>query len=164
MWLYEYDCSCSPYHIHTRQWQGNYNEVKHTHTYSPCSCSPVTGKLNWSWTHPCSPYSLQWQGNYTEIEPTHTIEIRRISSTRHLLTRNIRWTPGMSIPCCCLPTSSSVCLVFFPLSLCLAGWFWPDLMNRRHVNTASVCISVQWSGGLHVVRLPAGSRPSHPCW
>ena len=38
-------------------------------------------------------------------------------------------TPGLSIPCCCLPTSSSVCLVFFPLSLCLARWFWPDLMN-----------------------------------
>ena len=26
-------------------------------------------------------------------------------------------TPGLSIPWCCLPTSSSVCLVFFPLSL-----------------------------------------------
>ena len=33
-------------------------------------------------------------------------------------------TPGLSIPWCCLPTSSSsVCLVFFPLSLCLARWF-----------------------------------------
>ena len=31
-------------------------------------------------------------------------------------------TPGLSIPCCCLRTSSSVCLVFFPLSLCLAPW------------------------------------------
>ena len=38
-------------------------------------------------------------------------------------------TPGLSIPWCCLPTSSSDCLVFFPLSLCLAKWFWPDLMN-----------------------------------
>ena len=28
--------------------------------------------------------------------------------------------PGLSIPWCCLPNSSSVCLVFFPLSLCLA--------------------------------------------
>ena len=28
-------------------------------------------------------------------------------------------TPGLSIPECCLPTSSFVCLVFFPLSLCL---------------------------------------------
>ena len=32
---------------------------------------------------------------------------------------------------CCLPASSSVCFVFFPLSLCHARWFWPDLMNAR---------------------------------
>ena len=44
-------------------------------------------------------------------------------------------TPGLSIPWCCLPTSSSVCLVFFPLSLCLARWFWPHLMNERHDHT-----------------------------
>ena len=44
-------------------------------------------------------------------------------------------TPGLSIPWCCLPTSSSVCLVFFPLSLYLARWFWPDLMNGRHDHT-----------------------------
>ena len=53
-------------------------------------------------------------------------------------------TPGLSIPWCCLPTSSSVCLVFFPLSLCLA--------------------SIQWSGGLRVVRLPAGSWHELPRW
>ena len=34
---------------------------------------------------------------------------------------SVTWrTPGLSIPRCCFPTSSSVCLVFFPLSLCLA--------------------------------------------
>ena len=44
-------------------------------------------------------------------------------------------TPGLSIPWCCLPTSSSVCLVFFPLLLCLASWFWPDLMNGWHDQT-----------------------------
>ena len=38
-------------------------------------------------------------------------------------------TPSLSIPWWCLPTSSSVCLVFFPLSLCLAWWFWPDLTH-----------------------------------
>ena len=43
-----------------------------------------------------------------------------------------------------------------PPSLCLARWFWPDLMNRRHVHTTAVCVSLQWSGGLHVVLLPAG--------
>ena len=36
-------------------------------------------------------------------------------------------TPDLSIPRCCLPTSSSACLVFFPLSFCFARWFWPDL-------------------------------------
>ena len=30
------------------------------------------------------------------------------------------------LPLCCLSTSSSVYLVFFPLSLCLTNWFWPD--------------------------------------
>ena len=67
------------------------------------------------------------------------------------------WTQGLSIPWCCLPTSFSLCLVFFPLSWCLARWFWPDLMNGRHVHTTSVCVSLWWSEGLLVVRLPAGS-------
>ena len=67
------------------------------------------------------------------------------------------WTPGLSIPWCCLPTSSSVCLIFFPLSLCLARWFWPDLMNGRHDHTTAVYVSLRWSGGLRVVQLPAGS-------
>ena len=66
-------------------------------------------------------------------------------------------TPGMSIPWCCLPTSSSVCLVFFPLSLCLARWFRLHLMNRRHDQTTAVCVSLQWSGGLRVIWLQAGS-------
>ena len=33
-----------------------------------------------------------------------------------LLPSGTCWTPGLSIPWCCLPTSSSVCLVFFSLS------------------------------------------------
>ena len=41
-------------------------------------------------------------------------------------------TPNLYIPWCCPPTSFSVFLVFFPLPLCLARWFWPDLMNGRH--------------------------------
>ena len=56
------------------------------------------------------------------------------------------WTPGLSIPWCCLPTSSSLCLVFFPLTLCLARWFQPGLMNGRHVHTTSVYVSLRWSG------------------
>ena len=67
-------------------------------------------------------------------------------------------TPGMSIPWCCLPTSSSVFIVFFSLSLCLARWFWPDLMNGKHDHTTAVCVSLRSSGSLRVVRLPAGSR------
>ena len=70
-------------------------------------------------------------------------------------------TPGLSIPSCCLPTSSSVCLVFFPLSLCLARWFWPELMNGRHDQTTAVFVSLLCSGGLRVVRLPAGSWHGH---
>ena len=49
-------------------------------------------------------------------------------------------TPGLSISWCCLPTSFFVRLVFFPLSLCPARWFWPDLMNRRHDHTTAVCV------------------------
>ena len=72
--------------------------------------------------------------------------------------------PGLAILWLCLPTSLSVCLVFFLLSLYLARWFWPDLMNGRHDHTTAVCISLQWSGGLHVVQLPAGSWHRLPCW
>ena len=73
-------------------------------------------------------------------------------------------TPGLSIPRCCLPTSSSLCLVFFPSSLCLARWFWPDLMNVRHDHTTAVCVTLRWSGGLRAVRLPARSWHGLPCW
>ena len=75
-------------------------------------------------------------------------------------------TPGLSIPWCCLPTSSSVCLVLFPLSLCLARWFWPDLMKGKHDNTTAniVCVSLRSSGGLRVVQLPAGSWHRLPRW
>ena len=73
-------------------------------------------------------------------------------------------TPGLPIPWCCLPTSSSVFLVFFPLSLCLAKWVWPDLINGRHIHTTAVCVSLRWSGGLSVVRLVAESWHGLPCW
>ena len=73
-------------------------------------------------------------------------------------------TPVLSTPWCCLPTSSSVYLVFFSLSLCLARWIWPDLMNGRHVHTTAVCVSLRWSKRLRVVRMPAGSRYGLPRW
>ena len=53
----------------------------------------------------------------------------------------------------CLPTSFFVCLVFFNLSLCLARWLWPDLMNGRLVHIISVCVSLRWSGSLRVIAL-----------
>ena len=38
---------------------------------------------------------------------------------------------------------------------CLAIWFLPDLINGRHDHTTAVCVSLRWSGGPRVVRLPA---------
>ena len=61
-------------------------------------------------------------------------------------------------------TSSFVRLVFFPLSLCLTRWFWPDLMNGRHDHTTAVCISLRSPGDLRVVQLPAGSWHGLPRW
>ena len=46
-------------------------------------------------------------------------------------------------------------------SHCFARWFWPYLMNMRHVHTTSVCVSLGWLGGLRVVRVPAGSWHSY---
>ena len=40
----------------------------------------------------------------------------------------------------------------------------PDLMNERHDHTTTVCVSLRWSGGLRVVRLPAGSWHGLPRW
>ena len=81
-----------------------------------------------------------------------------------LLPSGTWWTPGLSIPLCCLPTSSSVCPVFFALSLCLAKWFSPDLMNGRHVHTTAVCVSLRCPVGLRVIRLPVGSWHGLPRW
>ena len=77
------------------------------------------------------------------------------------------WDLTNSRPVHCLmlsSTSSSVGLVFFPLSLCLARWFWPDLMNGKHDHTTAVCVSLPSLGDLHVVLLPAGSWHGLPRW
>ena len=73
-------------------------------------------------------------------------------------------TSFLHFPGCCLPTSSSDCFVFFPLSLFLARWFWQDLRNGRHDHTTAVCISLRWLEGLCVVQLPAGSWHRLPRW
>ena len=51
-----------------------------------------------------------------------------------------------------------------PLSLCLARWIWPDLINGRLDHTTAVCVSSRWSGGVGVVRLPAESWHGLPRW
>ena len=56
-------------------------------------------------------------------------------------------TPSFSISWFCLPTSPCICLVFFPLSRCPAGWFRPEL-------TGNTSISLQFAslyGGQEVV-------------
>ena len=58
---------------------------------------------------------------------------------------------------------SSHLFLFFRLLLCLARWFWPDLMNRRHDHITVVCVSLQLSD-LRLVQLPAGSRDGLPRW
>ena len=58
----------------------------------------------------------------------------------------------------------SVYLVFFPLSLCLARWFWPDVMNGKHDHTTAICVSLWWAIGLREVQLPAGSWHRLPRW
>ena len=57
----------------------------------------------------------------------------------------------------CLPCLST-------LSLCLARWFLPVLMNGRHVHTTAACVSLRRSGGLRVVRSLAGSWQGLPRW
>ena len=59
-------------------------------------------------------------------------------------------TQGLTIPWCSRPTSSSVCLVFFHLPLCLARWSWPDPMNGIQQDTT------------HLIQTPCYQRGS-PC-
>ena len=76
---------------------------------------------------------------------------------------SVTWrTPGLSIPWCCFPTSSSVCLL--PPFTVPCKMFWSDLMNGRHNHATTICVCLQWSVGLRVVRLPAGSWRGRPCW
>ena len=51
-----------------------------------------------------------------------------------------------------------------PFHSALQDGFWPDLMNGRHDRTTAVCVSLRWSGGLRVVRLPAESLHGFPRW
>ena len=54
-----------------------------------------------------------------------------------------------SIPWCCPPISSFVCLVFSSPELSLEGWFLIVHCFLSHVRTTSVFSFSLWSGGLH---------------
>ena len=131
------------------------------------------------------PWPLKRRSRIQKKQDVESRSVHPIHNHHHLsLTREGRWgttddfaTSFLHFPCSpllsgtwripdlsCLPTSSSVCLVFFPLSLCLARWFWQDLMNERHDHTTAVSVSLRWSGGLRVVRLPAGTWYGLPRW
>ena len=53
------------------------------------------------------------------------------------------WRPAscQSIPGCCPPISSSVCLFFSLLVLCPAGLFWQALQILLRARTISVCVA-----------------------
>ena len=70
------------------------------------------------------------------------------------------WDLPNSTPVHSLMLSSHLFLCppcLLPPSLCLARWFWTDLMNGKHDHTTAVCVSLRSSGCLRVVQLPAGS-------
>ena len=57
------------------------------------------------------------------------------------------WRPlGLSIPWCYLPTSSSVCLVFFPFHCALQDGFGQTWWTRDMTIPLAVCVSLLWSG------------------
>ena len=88
------------------------------------------------------------------------IDSIKIYGPNMLTTRNVN-SFGMWKTICPFPD-----VVFQPLLLsalscspfhCALQNGLPDLMNGKHVHTTAVCVSLRWSGDLHVVQLPAGS-------
>ena len=63
-------------------------------------------------------------------------------------------TPGLSIPWCCLPTSSPVCVVFFPLSLCQQDGFGQILLQII-VRTVIICSPPAWTSSAWMLSTPA---------
>ena len=107
------------------------------------NCSPFVQSYKKTFQVKIKSYSLHLHLSlYHRVVGTPQITSQPVSSIFlcSLLPSGTWQTPGLSIRWCCLSTSYSVCIVFFPLSLHLAGWFWPDLMNGRHVHTTSVWV------------------------
>ena len=95
------------------------------------------------------------------ISPHFTASVTYLLTLRVVGVPQIISQPASSPPVHSLMLSSHLffCLpcLLLPFTLRCKMVFWPDLMNGRHVHTTAVCISSQWSGGLHMVRLPDGS-------
>ena len=166
------DCDVTINLCHTFTWH-------HSHVGSPLKPLPIKIRerldcdVTINWCHTYTWHNSHVGSHHHLIYPLTTRVVRAPQMTSQPvssilpcspLLSGIWRTPGLSIPWCCLPTTSSIFLVFFPLSLCLARLFWPDLMNGRHDHATAVCISLRWSGGLPVVRLPAGSWHGLPHW
>ena len=101
-----------------------------------------------------------WQSNWFIIIIIYSLTARVVGAPQMIsqpvssiffcspLPSGIWRTPGLFIPWRCLSTTSSLCLVICPLSLCLTRCFLPDLMIGRRDYTTAVCVSLPWSGGL----------------
>ena len=117
--------------------------VDYTHTSDSTSAVPTLAM--WMNLHPSFDNEGRWGTTDDFTLPQMTSQpVSSIFLCFQLPSGTWR-TPGLSIPWCCLPISSSVCLVFSPLSLCLARWFWPDPMNRRYVHSLHLFMMVRRS-------------------
>ena len=113
--------SCTVWRRRTAWWKGR---------------SRTWGRTSLSWLGRFSPSSLRtefWNSSFVSNLPK-VVSLRKID-TYPLTARvvgppqvtsqlffSIFHTPSLTIPWCFLPTSSSVCLVSSPLSLCLERW------------------------------------------
>ena len=78
--------------------------------------------------------------------------LRDLANSRPVHSLMLSSHPFLCLPCL-LPLFS------VPCKMVLAR---PD--EGRHVHTTAVCVSLRRSGGLPLVRLPAGSWHGHPRW
>ena len=123
-------------HTHTHTYTHTYTRIyTHTHTHTRTHTYTYTHTYTHTHTHTHTLLHLHLFLNRRGHWGTTTSFLHFALFSTTLLD----WrTPDLSIPRCSLPSSLSACLVFFPLSLCLVRWFWPDLMIKRQVHTLSL--------------------------
>ena len=127
---------------------------------SPPSHVPNVQLISWKLSHsrkdfPCACLYLGLVAWVIIINITYPFTARIVGATHYTddftpsflhfpLFSTALWVLPYTRPVHSLMLSSHLflCLVFFPLSLCLARWFWPGLMNERHDHTTAVCISL----------------------